>query len=357
MPSLRRGTYAVTIALLAFVTGASAQGIPLRSGAMEVWINGRVQTQFNTTDVDDEPSTEIALRRVRLEAFVKVNDVVRGKIQPDFAGNRVTLRDAYLRIKLDTAFQVLAGQAHRPFSILEMTSSTRILPIERGVRIRGVSGAFDEYNLVSQLGYSDRDVGLQVLGSPAGAPLGLSYAAGYFNGPARAEAGAENTYQLAARLAVAPLPRVRVGAAWSSRDFATSEGLPGEEVDVTRGNAWEVDLEYGSYAPGVHFVGEVTYGDFNPHVGSRFLGAQGWLAWRSDTVSATISAVEPVLRVSYGDANVNDAGDESAGGTLLTPGVNLYLGGLNRIMFNYDLWNPLVGDTRRSFKAQFQLAF
>ncbi|HYJ78611.1 MAG TPA: porin [Longimicrobiaceae bacterium] len=359
MPSRCRGPLAVTFLLLASVTHLPAQtpAVVLKSGAMEIAINGRLHTQFNTTSVDDEPATAFELRRIRLEALVKINDVVSGKIQPDFAGNRVVMKDAYMRITLDPGFQILAGQAHRPFSPIPFTSSTRILPIERGVRIRGVDDAWDEYNLVSVLGYSERDVGLQVMGSPRGAPLGLFYQAGIFNGPARAEAGSEDTYQVGARLAVQPLPNVRVGGAWSSRHFAEASADPHAPPEIERGHAWEVDVEYGGYEPGLHVVAEAVYGDFDPFAGARFFGAQGWLAWRTDELASKIVNVEPVLRVSYGDANANDSGPEEGGGTLVTPGVNLYLGGLNRIMFNYDFWNPLAGEKHSSFKAQFQLGF
>ena len=48
---------------------------------------------------------------------------------------------------------------------------------------------------------------------------------------------------------------------------------------------------------------------------------------------------------------------EATGGTLLTPGVNLWLGGLNRLALNYEIWNPLNGDGAHSFKAMFQMAF
>jgi hypothetical protein len=365
MPTRHRGALAVTLALLASVTPLAAQqtppGVVLKSGAVEISLNGRVQTQFNTTSVDDEPATLMELRRLRLEATVRVNDVVSGRIQPDFApGNRVVMKDAYLRITLDPALQFLAGQAHRPFSPITITTSNRILPIERGVRIRGVDDAWDEFNLVSELGYADRDVGLQVLGSPRGAPLGLSYQAGYFNGPARSEAGSESTHQLAARLAIHPLELLRVGAAWSSRDFVLADSLavPVGLERIERGHAWEVDVEIGAYErPGPHFVAEAAIGDVDPHADARFFGAQAWLGWRTGPVGTKISAVEPILRASYGDPDVDgDAGVEG-GGTLLTPGINLYLGGLNRVMFNWDFWNPLAGRSENGFKAQFQLAF
>ena len=365
MTSRRAGAFAVTLALLSCVTALSAQqtGPVFRSGAAEISINGRVQTQFNTTDAESEPSTELALRRVRLEATVKINDVVSGKIQPEFAGSRVSLRDAYVRFTVDPALQFLAGQAHRPFSPLTMVSSTRMLPVERGLRIRGVDG-YDEFNLVSELGYADRDVGLQVIGEPRNAPLGVRYAAGFFNGPLRDEV-TQNNSQLAARVSVSPVAGVRVGAAWSSRDFVPfgSDDDPEVEVDLERGHAWEVDLEVGAYdRPGLHFAGEVATGDFDPSIDARFFGAQGWLTYRTAALSERITGVEPVLRLSYGDP---DSGDDAAevpgfaavGGTLVTPGVNVYFGGLNRIMLNYDFWSPLEGDSHGSFKAQFQLAF
>jgi hypothetical protein len=366
MTRISRWIPPVTFALALSVTGVTAArparaqtptAPVLKVGAAEISINGRVQAQFNTTGVDEEPATEWELRRVRLEATVKVNDLVSGKIQPEFAGSRVALRDAYIRLTFDPAFQVLAGQAHRPFGIITPTSSTRILPIERGVRIRGVAADLDQYNLVSGLGYSERDVGIQVTGEPAGAPLGLSYALGYFNGPARAEAAGESTDQVVARLAVRPAERLRIGAGWSTREFLASEVLPDEDVELDRGHAWEADVEYGHYGPGLHLVGEVSYGDLTPSLGTRFFGAQGWLAYRTGAVSRAVSGVEPVLRVSYGDPNVNGRGDATGGGTLVTPGINLYLGGLNRVMLNYDWWNPDVGRRHGSFKAQFQLAF
>lgn len=364
MPSHLRRALAVTIVFCPLATlplQAQSPGVVLRSGAAEVTIGGRVQTQWSTTTVDTVPSTAFELRRLRLDVVVKVNDLVSGKIQPEFApGNRVVMKDAYMRLDFSPALAVVAGQAFRPFSLITMSHSTRILPIERGVRIRGVHG-WDAYNLVSELGYSERDVGLQVAGAPKGAPLGLRYQAGWFNGPARALAQDRNTYQLAARLGIEPLPHVHVAAAWSGRDFVRTSpdsATLGAVIGTHRGNAWEADVEYGSYDGGPHLIGEATYGDFDPLAGTRFAGAQGWLAYRTHArPNAKLQAIEPVLRVSYGDANVNDRGPENGGGTLVTPGVNLYLGGLNRVMFNWDFWNPLSGQAQNGFKAQFQLGF
>ena len=334
------------------------QGPVLKVNAAEIEIGGRVQTQLNTTSVEGEQPSEVILRRVRLEARVKVNDVVSGKVQPDFAGDRVSLKDAYLRLAFAPAFEVLAGKAHRPFSTIEITSSTRQLPIERGAVIRGLSGPLDEFSLVNGLRYSDRDIGVQVLGKLAGAPLGLSYAAGVFRGPVHGQVGAQDSYQYAARLGLQPVPRLKLGAAWSSRHFAY-ETVEGEDPELERGNAFEVDAEWGAYAPGLHLLGEVAVGDYDPATGTEFTGAQGWLGYRTGALGSKVTGVEPIFRASYGAVDREENGvEEELGGTLFTPGINVYFGPLNRVMFNYDVWRPRGGgETESSFKAMFQVAF
>lgn len=335
----------------------TVEGPKLKSGVETIQVGGRVQTQFNTTSVEGEPDTELFLRRVRLEVEVKVNDRVSGAIQPEFAGDRVSLKDVYLKLSFSPALQLLAGKAYKPFSLLEQTSSKRILPIERGAEIRGTT-ALDEYALVHDLKYSDRDVGVQVMGAPGGAPLGFAYAAGVFQGPLHQRVGGQDSYQYAARATVAPVDELRVGLGWSSRHFA--RGVPGgADPEVERGDAFEVDVEYGAFDPGVHFLGEVTWGEFDPFTGRDFLGAQGWLGYRTGRISPALFAVEPVFRASYGEVTTDAPGDVDLGGVLLTPGVTFWLGGSNRFMLNYDVWlpNAEAADTQRSFKAMFQLGF
>lgn len=340
---------------LAAAAPAGAQGFVITGpDSSRLTLGGRLQTQFNTSSEEGVPEAEVALRRVRLEATLQTKGAVSGRISTEFAGSRVALRDAYVRFTFAPGFAVLAGQAYRPFSAMTMYSSARILPIERGLRIRGLSDEFDQHNLLLNLGYSDRDVGVQVTGAPRGAPLGLSYAVGWFNGPARAEAPKENTGQMAARIGLAAAPNVRVGVGYSGRDFVATDDIFLKE----RGHAWEADVEVGTDRGGVHFVGEVSGGDFDPLRGAEFLGAQGWLGCRTGRVSPTLAAVEPILRVSRGEIDADDPGAlDASGGTLVTPGVNLWLGGLNRFSVNYDIWHSERGESARSVKAQFQLVF
>lgn len=339
---------------------AAGQGFVIATpdSTAKITFGGRVQTIFNTTSADDVPVAQTELRRVRLDINLQMGDFVHGKLQPEFAGSRVTLKDAYVRLNFDPALQLWAGQAHRPFGVISPSSTARILPIERGLRIRGVQEGFDEYNLLFNLGYSDRDVGLQLRGEPKNAPLGLSYAAGLFNGPAVTRAPEEDTWQAVARVGAQPVSGVRVGVSWNRIDHVRAE--TGTEPLATReGQAWAADVELGSDRGGLHVIGEATYGDFDPFADAKFFGAQGWVGYRTGRFSSRISAVEPVLRVSYGDPDVDGGADigDAHGGTLLTPGVNLWLGGLNRFALNWELWSPEDGERVHSVKALFQLAF
>ncbi|HEX5870076.1 MAG TPA: porin [Longimicrobium sp.] len=359
MTSLWRRISTVTSALVLATAPAAGQGFTVTTpdSSARITFGGRVQTVFNTTSVDDQPATETELRRVRLEANLQIGRVVGGKIQPEFAGSRVSLRDAYVRLTLDPALQVWAGQAHRPFGVVSQYSTVRLPALEKGLRIRGVTG-YEHFNLLSGLGYSDRDVGIQVRGEPKGAPLGLSYAAGVFNGPARTDAPEENTYQVVARVAARPVGWARVGVSWSRIDFAHEPPDDVQGLIMTEGAAWEADVELGSERGGPRAVFEVARGDSDPLPEAEFVSAQGWVAYRTGRVSSTLSAIEPLLRVSWADPDVDDdAVGLPTGGTLVTPGINLWLGGLNRFSLFYDLWNPDTDESARSFKALFQVAF
>lgn len=350
--SARRSHTLAAIALLlaSFPARAQQTGPTLRTGAAEITLGGRVHTQFTTSSVDTVPVQEWVLRRVRLESTVKVNDWVGGKVQLDFAGNRVSIKDAYLTMELDPAFRIVAGNQHRPFGIITQTTSNRILFAERGTRIRGLGEAFDQHNLVAELGYADRDLGLQVTGAPSGAPMGLFYGVGYFNGPARRPAVHDDTYQVVGRVGVRPAGNVSVAGSFSRRDFVEGDSS-------AAGTAWALDAEIGSYAPGFHLVGEAVVGDFDPHTDSRFVGSQLWLAYRTPALGGRVTHVEPAVRVSHGDPDADQDSDVAVGGLLVTPGVNLYLGGMNRIMVNADIWRGDNGRREFSFKTQFQLAF
>jgi len=325
--------------------------VRVTTGAISLNIGGRLHTQFNTTSVEGEPRSELFLRRARIELAADVGSRVSGVLQPEFGNDRVGLRDAYVDFALTPDVTLRTGKAYRPFGLLEQTSSKRILPVERGVRIRGVDG-MDTYAVMNALAYSERDVGVQVV---AQLPADLGMTAGVFRGPLHGAVGPHASYQYAARLTHRARTNVRLGAGWSSRDF---ERTSGGTIDTQRGHAFEVDMEYGTFAPGLHVLAELSLGDANPVTESRFMGGQAWIAYRSEPFGDAGAMIEPLLRLSHADISVDGAPGTQRGGTLVTPGFALYLGPLNRIAVNYDLWFG-QGATRdaRSLKVMFQLGF
>ncbi|MCA1792138.1 MAG: OprO/OprP family phosphate-selective porin [Thioalkalivibrio sp.] len=116
--------------------------------AVEVKIGGRLHTQFNTTSIDGQPASQLFVRRARVELSARVGDRVSGTVHPEFGNDQVTLKDAYVAFDLSPRVTMIAGKAYRPFGLLEQTSSKRILPVERGLRVRGLSD-LDGYAVMS----------------------------------------------------------------------------------------------------------------------------------------------------------------------------------------------------------------
>ncbi len=88
---------------------------------------------------------------------------------------------------------------------------------------------------------------------------------------------------------------------------------------------------------------------------STMLGGQVVAAWFAPR-DGRVEGVEPLLRLSWADPDT-DADDDT--GLLLTPGVNLYFSGRNRLMLNADVYVPSASDvdTEYGLVAQLQIYF
>lgn len=359
------------LGLLVPVTGARAQVI--EAGPVTVEFTGRLQLQYNTTSVDAEEMGEAAAdpvdgtfetRRMRLGVELAFEEWITAKLEPDFAGGGTSLKDAWVNLAFRDAIQLRVGQFKRPFSLIELTSSTQILPIERAVRIRGLESAVpgplgEEQLLLAGAGYSDRDLGAAVHGA-----LGRwGYTVGVFNGSGANTRDTDDAKSLAGRVTVAPsgsLPLV-IGGAVSHQ----TRGPGGGAIDAADGVVFGLDAEYGAFRrPGLHLMGELVYGDdmlkltaidgeIEPAtmVGGHFIAA-GFFPVDDDR----LEGVEVVGRVSVGDPDT-DVDDDA--GLLFTPGLNLYFSGRNRLMFNWDLYtgDDRLADAQHAFRGQLQVYF
>jgi hypothetical protein len=342
-----------------------------------VSLGGLVQTQFNTSSVDDVRQTEMRLRRVRLSADTRLNEFVSGRIQAELAnaavGGSAQLNEAYALFTFAPAFQILAGKGGRPFGIVDATSSSALIPIERGARFRGAR-TLGQYRVLEELAYAGRSVGAQVLGEAELGGVRLVYAGGYFRGATGEEGTDADIQQFAARVQASPVPWAKIAVAATSRVFAredpvgsdaSPEPFPdaaGADVvgEARRGAGYAVDFELGRDGePGPTVLGVFAVGTVDPFRDQSFVSLQGWAAYRVgglDSVTGNnLLAVQPLVRASWSDVEgLLDAFD----GLFLTSGVNFYAASRTKLALNLDLFFPEDGSAMlSSFKVQVQIAF
>ena len=350
MPMSRSLAIGCVLTLLA-APAASAQ-LQLGEG-VSVRFSGRVHTQFNTTSVSNQSSTETLIRRARFSAEIRMNDLVSGKIEPDFGEGEITLKDAWLRLDFDRAFRVTFGQFKRPFDLFELTSSSQMLVVERAGGIRGIEactgpgGVCSLSRFTEKLQFADRDIGIMVHGA-----LGrgrVSYAAAATNGTGANTDDENGNKSFTGRLGVEVAPNVVVSGNVGVHDY----------LHLTSGlnrfaTAFGGDVEIGDFDGGLHVQAGVVAGDNwrNP-VGledaANFVTVQGIVTYRFPIASPLLAAVEPLARVSWGDPDTAADADD---GVLFTPGLMLHVTGRNKLGVNVDIWSPSTGDTEFSVKAQ-----
>ena len=200
-------------------------------------------------------------------------------------------------------------------------------------------------------GYQSFDLGASVHGS-AGA---FGYHAGVFNGAGFDRPDDTDAKSWAARATYkfgSDLP-VTIGAAASYREFRTQSRPAIETLD---GTAYEVDLEIGAFRQkGIHVLAEVTTGTNLATDTANFFGAQAIASFFMPLANERLEALELAGRVSHGDPSDVIDGDD---GLLLTPGINLYFHGRNRLMLNWDFYR--AGErfsNENALRAQAQFYF
>jgi phosphate transport system substrate-binding protein len=348
---------AVAVAIAAIVMGSSTidAQVEVRSRAMQITLTGRVHAQFDHTSVEAEPASEFLMRRVRFSADVRVNDLVSGRVQPDYGDGKLSLKDAWVRLNFAPQFRATVGQFKRPFDLFELTSSTQILVIERAGGVRGVDacagpgGTCSFSRLTEKLQYADRDIGVQF----SGASGSFGYAASVTNGTGANTADENGAKSYTGRVTVSPLANLEIGANVAAHDYLDNGGVT--ETAIAFGG----DVEFGSFGQGFHAQAGFVTGDNWRNLGasgpSKFMAAQGIVTYKLPMAeNPFVSHVEPVARVSYADPDRDLDADQ---GWLFTPGFVVHFTGRNKIAANIDVWSPATGDTEWSLRVQTYLHF
>lgn len=318
----------------------------------------------------DAPNWETFLRRARIVFRGTLNGWVDFKFQPDFSAiDRVTLLDAYAKLKFSSAARLTIGNMKRPFDGFQLTSSSQILTIERDLDIPGIPSltavSLDE--LTTDQRFADRDVGLMLDGGFGG----FHYWVGMYNGSAGLNEDGGNGKQLVGRAMysfdVGSLPLdLAVGGSLNDNDFENEDGSLGTNLS----GSLELWGELGDFERGgLHLqtgviigknTGETKDGeepDFtqDPDLANLW----GWQligGWKFLLGLKGIEGIQPILRITGADPNTSLDED---GGWALTPGVQLFFKGRNKLALNWDIVYPGSPDFRseHSFKTQFQMYF
>ncbi len=329
----------------------SAQNVSAH-GVDSLHVRANLQVQFNTTSVEDAPSSEWLLRRARLGIRVWASSWTRGDLEADFGEGKARLTDGYVRLSFAPELRLQAGQYKKPFDALELTSSRELLVVERDGAPRGTSGPTPN-GLLDDLGYAGRDVGLEW----SGARHRAEWVVGAFNGSGANAEEVDDGKQLGARLSV------EVGHGWDVTGGYAARRVS-EPPDAT-GAHWyqasELALTGGEYGePGLKALAQLVGGDnYDPDQG----GADGATFFATQLIAAYNIAVfdvpyliawEPAGRLAWTDPDTDTDDDEA---TLVTLGVNLYHHAQLKTQFGLDILSPAVGDTETAFRVQTALAF
>lgn len=313
-------------------------------------LGGRIQPQYNSTSVGTEPQNQMLVRR----AFITIDASrgwLSGRVEADVGEGRLNPKDLFISANFSDALHVRVGQFKRPFDIFELTSDTRILVVERAGSIRGVSacsgvgGVCTLSRLTEKLGYSDRDIGVEVSGQGGQ----LSWSAAMTNGSGANVEDVNGAKSFTGRLSATVGPHLQISANAGAHDYIHPVG-GSDEYAVAFGG----DLQYGDLDHGLVLQAGIVRGDnWAVPVGTtdaaKFMTAQAILAYAVPVQNDKLVGVQPLLRVSYADPNTSVTGDH---GMLFTPGINLLFGHRNRLAINLDLWKPNTGTSETSVKVQ-----
>ncbi|HWP38623.1 MAG TPA: porin [Gemmatimonadales bacterium] len=356
-----------------------------RAQAMYRFSWGDSSNQYNTTALNNG----FEIRRLRIQADVRLADNVLLVIQPSFEMAALRMRDAYVRLGLSPHVGVTIGQEKSPFQRYEFTSSNNLPSIERGVRIYGLTGKEGLNDILVNNGYAAQDLGAFVDGDFLDRRVFVK--AGVSNGSRESSLDVNNAKSFFGRVALTPLvnagnqPVLQIGAAIAARDRAVCAVCTGAVTYFADSSkmttAFALDVEVGGFRPGFHLIADLATGDNVPlplrvNTGRfnngnlrnsadsnvvTFRGASVIGAYRVETRGSEtrlVRAVEPALRVDYTDPNTNVAGDH---GILLTPVLNLYFSATTLMRAGVDFYSykDALGASRtaQEFKLMWQASF
>ncbi|HUQ08531.1 MAG TPA: hypothetical protein VM261_38835 [Kofleriaceae bacterium] len=258
---------------------------------------GRVFTRFTATTIDSEPwEGELALDSARLAVNYVWKEKVRTKVAVEAAGG-VSVKDAFVDLKLGDGLSLRAGHFKIPISSLEQASAWTLPTIDRGVVADVLSegitltGRRDAVQLTWEGG--ERGPRVMVAASQSMSTDDLDPARSLSDG-----GGVAATL----RVEQAFCPGIRVGVVGSNR-----ETIDGATVDRFWAGGADVEVDLEDAGLGLRLWADALVGE--SHLGT-FATAQVAGGWRFGGRKKNKKYVEPYLLGSFYNPSIDRKRDD-----------------------------------------------
>ena len=347
-------------------------------GIHSLKFGGRIMTDYAIWDNGSETFSGTEFRRIRFFNSGKVYDNVKYKLQLDFAGGDVSIKDVYMETSLPYFVNFKVGHFKEPFRLEALTSSKYITFMERALPI-----AFSP----------ERNVGIMLHDSFLDDKLSIQ--AGLFREASSGDdVNIEDVRNITTRITFLPINNdenlLHLGAAFSSRSSSDetysvssrAENHLGTKLlvmdldDVSGMNLMGAEMAFvmGSFS----VQGEYVINSVEAMEDYSFSGYYGQVSYfltgekrKYKNSLAGFDRVKPnknmkegeglgafEIAVRYSSMDLSEA----HAGTLndITVGLNWYLNPCTRLMFNYvmgTLDDHGVETTENTFQCRMQIDF
>ena len=347
-------------------------------GIHSLKFGGRIMSDYAIWNNGDEIFSGTKFRRIRFFNSGKVYDNVKYKLQLDFAGGDISIKDVYMEVAMPYAGNVKVGHFKEPFRLEALTSSKYITFMERALPI-----AFSP----------ERNVGLMLHDSFLDDKLSIQ--AGLFREASSGDdVNIEDVRNITTRITFLPINNdnnlLHLGAAFSSRSSSDdtysvssrAENHLGTKLldmdldNVTGMNLMGVEMAFvmGSFS----VQGEYVMNSVEAMEDYSFSGYYGQVSYfltgekrKYKNSLAGFDRVKPNKNMKEGEglgafelaARYSSMDlSEAHAGTLndITVGLNWYLNPCTRFMFNYVMGtfdDHGVETTENTFQCRMQIDF
>lgn len=239
-------------------------------------------------DEERDNTDDIRLRRARIDLRGAIADLFRARLQIDFAASNLQLVDANIELVPSEALFVRIGKDKSPVSFERWQSATAMSFLERGATNQTAP---------------NRDLGIQLVGvvdTLVDYQLGIW--AGAPDGATSVEYNADDRFDVAGRVTVAPLAKSKIAALEKLQlgvSFSHGEAL-GTATATALGNGYRTSgrATWFRYQSGADLASTTVADGARTRLG-------GHLHWSAGPVSATAEVIASTQRVRL-DTSVAD---------------------------------------------------